>query len=93
MGPSPTDGIRVWPSQGGHLIQRVACDECLGYRKEFFRLPLDRLRAAVANRAVDVSFTMVAEAREYRESLALSRMSPEEREKYLEHQEMAFGLE
>ena len=34
----------------------------VNYRKEFFRLPVDRLRTAVANRAVDVSFTMVAEA-------------------------------
>jgi hypothetical protein len=65
----------------------------VNYRKEFFRLPVDRLRAAVANRAVDVSFTMVAEAREYRESVALSKMSPEEREKHLEHQEMALDAE
>ncbi len=65
----------------------------VNYRKEFFRLPVDRLRVAVANRAVDVSFTMVAEAREYRESVALSKMSPEEREKYLEHQEMALDAE
>lgn len=65
----------------------------VNYRKEFFRLSVDRLRAAVANRAVDVSFTMVAEAREYRESVALSKMSPEEREKHLEHQEMALDAE
>jgi hypothetical protein len=62
----------------------------VNYRKEFFRLPIDRLRAAVANRAGDVSFTMVAEAREYRESMALAKMSPEESEKYSERQEMAF---
>ena len=42
------------------------------------------MRAAVANRAVDVSFTMVAEAREYRESVALSKMTPQQCEKYLE---------
>jgi hypothetical protein len=65
----------------------------VNYRKEFFRLPVDRLRAAVASRSVDVSFTMVAEAREYRESVALSKMSPEEREKYLEHHEMALDTE
>ena len=47
----------------------------------------------MANRAVNVSFTMVAEAREYRESVALSKMSPEEREKHLEHQEMALDAE
>ena len=60
----------------------------VNYRKEFFRLPIDRVRAAVANRSVDVSFTMVAEAREYRESVALSKLSPEEREKYVERHEM-----
>jgi DNA repair exonuclease SbcCD ATPase subunit len=65
----------------------------VNYRKEFFRLPIDRLRGAVANRAVDVSFTMVAEAREYRESVALSKMSPEEREKYSEHQDMTLEAE
>jgi hypothetical protein len=65
----------------------------VNYRKEFFRLPIDRLRVAVANRAVDVSFTMVAEAREYRESVALSKMSPEERVKYSERQEMALEAE
>jgi hypothetical protein len=65
----------------------------VNYRKEFFRLPIGRLRAAVANRAVDASFTMVAEAREYRESLALSRMSPEEREKLMGHQEMALDAD
>jgi hypothetical protein len=36
---------------------------------------------------------MVAEAREYRESLALSKMSQEEREKYAEHREMALDTE
>ena len=65
----------------------------VNYRKEFFRLPIDRLRAAVANRAVDVSFTMVADAREYRESVALAKMSPEERERYSERQEMALNAE
>jgi hypothetical protein len=64
----------------------------VNYRKEFFRLPVDRLRAAVANRAVDVSFTMVAEAREYRESLALAKMNPEEREKYFD-QEVTLDVE
>jgi len=65
----------------------------VNYRKEFFRLPVDRLRTAVANRAVDVSFTMVAEAREYRESLALSKMTPDERAKYTEHQQSSVDAE
>ncbi len=65
----------------------------VNYRKEFFRLPVDRLRAAVARRSVDVSFTMVAEAKEYRESVALSKMSPEEREKYVEREETAADID
>lgn len=65
----------------------------VNYRKEFFRLPVDRLRAAVANRSVDVSFTMVAEAREYRESVALSKMSPEERQNYVERSEVTMDIE
>jgi len=48
----------------------------VNYRKEFFQLPVDRLRMAVANRAVDVSFMLVAEAKQYRESMALSKMKP-----------------
>jgi hypothetical protein len=51
-------------------------------RKEFFRLPLSRVREYLAGRGVDVAFTMVAEAHEYRESLALTRMPPEERGKH-----------
>ncbi len=54
----------------------------VNYRKEFFRLPLSRVREYLAGRGVDVSFTMVAEAHEYRESVALSKMTPEEREKH-----------
>ena len=65
----------------------------VNYRKEFFRLPVDRLRAAVATRAIDISFTMVAEAREYRESVALAKMSPEEREKYSERPGMVLEAE
>ena len=60
----------------------------MNYRKEFFRLPVDQLRAAVGSRSVNVSFTMVAEAKEYRESVALSKMSPEKREN-VERQEIA----
>ncbi len=39
-GPSPTDGVRVWPSQVGHLIQDVAREECLG-RRHSPRAPAD----------------------------------------------------
>lgn len=54
----------------------------VNYRKEFFRLPLSRVREYLSGKGVDVSFTMVAEAHEYRESVALSKMTPEEREKH-----------
>lgn len=51
-------------------------------RKEFFRLPLQRIRDVVAAKGLNASFTMVAEAHEFRESQALEKMSPEQREKY-----------
>ena len=54
----------------------------MNYRKEFFRLPLERIRSFAAEKGLDVTFTMAAEAREYRETLALEKMTPAEREKY-----------
>jgi hypothetical protein len=51
-------------------------------RKEFFRLPLAQIRALTEEKGLDVTFTMAAEAREYRETLALEKMTPAEREKY-----------
>ena len=54
----------------------------VNYRKEFFRVPLQAIRDFVAERQLEATFTMAAEAHEYRESLALAKMSPEERERY-----------
>lgn len=54
----------------------------VNYRKEFFRLPLDRIRTFATEKGLEATFTMVAEAREYRETLAFERMTPKEREKY-----------
>jgi len=54
----------------------------VNYRKEFFRLPLERLRSFAGEKGLEVTFTMAADAREYRETLALEKMTPEEREKY-----------
>jgi hypothetical protein len=51
-------------------------------RKEFFRLPLDKIRALTVEKGFNVTFTMAAEAREYRETMALEKMSPADREKY-----------
>lgn len=51
-------------------------------RKEFFRLPLEQIRAFVAEQGLDATFTMAAEAREYHETLLLEKMTPAEREKY-----------
>ena len=62
-------------------------------RKEFFRIPLERIRAFTTEKGLDVTFTMAAEAREYRETLALEKMTPAEREKYhlreMEDEDMA----
>ncbi len=68
-----------------HLLHRAFADARINKvngRKEFFRLSLDRLREFAADKKLEVTFTMAAEAREYRETLALEKMAPEEREKY-----------
>lgn len=59
-----------------HRINKV------NYRKEFFRIPLDLIRDFAAKRGLETTFTMVAEAREYRETQALEKMSPAERLRY-----------
>ncbi len=51
-------------------------------RKEFFRLPLAQIHTLTEEKGLDVTFTMAADAREYRETLALEKMTPAEREKY-----------
>jgi hypothetical protein len=51
-------------------------------RKEFFRVPLERVRAIVAERKIEATFTMAAEAHEYRESKVIAAMKPEDRERY-----------
>jgi hypothetical protein len=51
-------------------------------RKEFFRVPLEQLRETIVATGAEASFTMLAEAREFRETQALNRMTPEERTKY-----------
>jgi hypothetical protein len=54
----------------------------VNYRKEFFRVPLERVRTLITEKGYEVTFTMLAEAHEYRETTVLSKMTPEEREKY-----------
>lgn len=54
----------------------------VNYRKEFFRIPLERIKAFVDLKGLSASFTLAAEAREFRETQALEAMSPEERQKY-----------
>jgi hypothetical protein len=59
----------------------------VNYRKEFFRLPLKELRDFAAERKLEATFTMIAEAREYRETQALEHMSTQERSKYIKPEE------
>lgn len=54
----------------------------VNFRKEFFRMPLERLRTFIVGKGIQASFTMAGEAHEYRETQALNKMTPEEREKY-----------
>lgn len=56
----------------------------INFRKEFFRLPLQKIRDLVSSKGMDVSFTMLAEAKHWRETQAIERMSPEERQRYYE---------
>lgn len=54
----------------------------VNFRKEYFRVPLHRIREVLDENGLEASFTMLAEAREYRETQAIERMSPEERQRY-----------
>ena len=54
----------------------------VNYRKEFFRIPLERLRTLAVEKGLEVTFTMAAQAREFRVTLALQKMTSEQREKY-----------
>ena len=65
----------------------------VNYRKEFFRIPLQYLREFVAEKNLEATFTMTAEAREFRETQALEHMSAEERAKYQKPEEAPEGEE
>ena len=65
----------------------------VNYRKEFFRLPVERIKDVVTSKGLNAAFTLVAEAREFRETQALDKMTPEEREKYHLRQNGAESLE
>lgn len=54
----------------------------VNYRKEFFRVPIQALRDFVAQYGLEATFTMTAEAREYRETLAYEKMTPEQQQRY-----------
>ena len=64
----------------------------VNYRKEFFQIPLQRLRDFVGKNGLEATFTMTSEAREYRESQALEKMPPEEKAKYRLVEEDAPGI-
>ena len=42
-------------------------------RKEFFRIPLQDIRAEIEKLGIDVAWTLTAAAREFRESQAIER--------------------
>jgi DNA repair exonuclease SbcCD ATPase subunit len=65
----------------------------VNYRKEFFRLPLHHLRDFVTEKSLEATFTMTAEAREFRETQALEHMSDEERAKFHKPEEVTEGEE
>ena len=45
----------------------------INLRKEFFRVPLEEIEKAARQYKADVTFTRIAEAKEYRQSLALEQ--------------------
>jgi len=70
-----------------HRVNKV------NYRKEFFRLPIQHLRDFAAQKGLEATFTMTAEAREYRETIAFEKMTPEERARYHVKADYADGAE
>ena len=53
-------------------------------RKEFFRLGLTDIRNTAHEMGVTANFTMLARAQEYRETLALEKLSPQELERRMQ---------
>lgn len=63
----------------------------VNYRKEFFKVALEQVRSVIAAKGIEASFTMMAEAQEFRETQVLNKMTPEEREKYHLQRELGSG--
>jgi hypothetical protein len=64
----------------------------VNYRKEFFRVSLQAIRDELEKEEMEIKWTMTAEAREYRESLAIEeslKNNPEAQKAWLER-ELAF---
>ena len=62
---APTLERRLHERFDNHRVNKV------NTRKEFFRVPLDELRSFVREQGLEATFTLAAEASEYRETLAL----------------------
>ena len=65
----------------------------VNYRKEFFRVPIQQLREFVTERGLEASFTLTADAREFRESLAVEKMTPAERRRFQVKAEQTADIE
>lgn len=57
----------------------------VNYRKEFFRTNLAQIRDSIEGLGLKAKFTMLAEAREYRESQAFDKLPDDEKIKLKEH--------
>ena len=62
---APTLERRLHERFDNHRVNKV------NTRKEFFRVPIDELRSFVREQGLEATFTLAAEASEYRETLAL----------------------
>lgn len=63
----------------------------VNFRKEFFRVSLDDIRQVASDLELDIHITILAEALEYRETLAIEHLPEVERAAVLEHGVNAWG--
>jgi len=91
--PFEFDVHAMIPSDDAPALERLLHDKFddlrvnrVNGRKEFFRVPLSRIRELVTERGLPARFTMVAGAREYRETMALGRKTSAQHDQYLAHE-------
>ncbi len=87
--PFEFDVHAMVPSDDAPALEKLLHEEFeelrinrVNYRKEFFRVPLQKIREVMERKQLKATFTMVAEAREFRESQSLANMTDVQRERF-----------